>query len=381
MTVATGGIINIDAGTTTGSLRVRVNGSLIVNGTINVNGELSNGIATTDASTVTVNPGGIINDNGIYQVVATTSPAMTLIYGTFDANAQQIGGTGIFTIKSGGTLITSNASGVNGTLPNSSQTCETGANYVFDLAGDQVTGTKMNADVKDLTFSGSGTKTWSQSTTVNGNLLINSGVTLNGGTGLTHIIKGNWTNNGGSFTASTGTVNFNGSVSQSIGGTSSTTFNNLTIANTGSAGNNTVTLNTATSVSGNLMLTSGILTTTSSNLLSITNTASSAISGGSATSFINGPVTWTLPANLVSGSTYNFPVGKGTTYLPFALVNPTTGTGTVTAQVEAFTANAGGTFDATLSSLSNTEYWSLTTSGDFTNSSVSLNPANSHSSV
>ncbi|MEI6053531.1 MAG: hypothetical protein WCQ44_12580, partial [Opitutaceae bacterium] len=97
-----------------------------------------------------------------------------------------------------------------------------------------------------------------------------------------------------------------------------------------------------------------------------------AISGGSATSFISGPVKWTMPTNLASGSSYIYPVGKGSTYLPFTLLNPTTAAVTTpTAQVEAFNTNSSGTFDATLSALSSTEYWSLVTTGSFTNSTVS----------
>ncbi len=131
-------------------------------------------------------------------------------------------------------------------------------------------------------------------------------------------------------------------------------------------------LSNANTVNGVLALTSGILTTTAANQLSLVNTATTAITGGSATSFINGPVVWSLPASLASGSTYNFAVGKGSTYLPFALVNPTTSTGACTAQAEAFTGSTGGTYDATLASISSSEYWSLVTTGNFTNSSVSL---------
>lgn len=159
---------------------------------------------------------------------------------------------------------------------------------------------------------------------------------------------------------------YNGILAQ-VTGNGLTTANNLTISN--STG---VTLSNSVTISSILTLTTGILNTISSKLLSITNVATMAIVGGSTTSFINGPVKWTLPAILVSGSTYNFPVGSGTTYLPFALVNPTTGTGTVTTQVQAFNSNASGTFDGTISSISNSEYWQLTTSGNFTNSSVSL---------
>lgn len=170
----------------------------------------------------------------------------------------------------------------------------------------------------------------------------------------------------GTRTISAGTtVEYAAGVSQTVSATP--TYSNLTISGSGAK-----TLSQATTVNGILTLTSGILTTTSTNLLSVTNTSSTAITGGSTTSFINGPVKWTLLSNLASGSTYTFPVGQGTTYLPFALVNPTTGTGAVTAQVQAYAANSGGTYDASLSSISNAEYWSLITTGNFSNSSVSL---------
>jgi hypothetical protein len=163
-----------------------------------------------------------------------------------------------------------------------------------------------------------------------------------------------------------------------IGGTSSNLImNGSTTVNTITGGLNNFTINAATTlggpntVSGTLSMTSGILTTTATNLISVTNTSSTAISGGSATSFINGPVKWTLPSNLSSGSIYNVPVGNST-YLPFALVNPTTGSGAVTVQVQAFSASCGGTAGGTLSSLSSTEYWSLAISGNFGNSSLSL---------
>ncbi|MDD3321761.1 MAG: GEVED domain-containing protein, partial [Paludibacter sp.] len=158
---------------------------------------------------------------------------------------------------------------------------------------------------------------------------------------------------------------YNGSTAQ-MTGIALTGANNLTINNI--AG---VTLSATVSVSGVLTLSNGILTTSSSNLLNLTNTATTAISGGSTTAFVNGSINWTLPASLTSGSTYNFPVGKGSTYLPFSLVNPTTGTSAVLAKIEAFTSSAGGTVDATLNSISSTEYWTLSTVGDFTNSSVS----------
>ena len=204
----------------------------------------------------------------------------------------------------------------------------------------------------------SGTQTAGGALTVNGALTTSAGSTLNMGTN--QLLLGTLAtviNTGTIQTQNTsatpiptgktwgGTVVFNGSSNQTI---TASTFNNVIVSN---------------SVSATL---SGIVT---ANLFSVTNTFPTAILGGSSTSFVNGPINWTFPASLVAGSTYNFPVGKGSTYLPFSLVNPT-GTG-ATAQIEAFNVNGGGIIDASLNSKSNTEYWSLATTGNFTSSSVS----------
>jgi hypothetical protein len=53
-------------------------------------------------------------------------------------------------------------------------------------------------------------------------------LTISGSNALT--VSGNWTNNG-SFTSNTSTVSFNGTANQTIGGSSTTTFNNLTNTN------------------------------------------------------------------------------------------------------------------------------------------------------
>src|SRR5205823_1396236 len=103
--------------------------------------------------------------------------------------------------------------------------------------------------------------------TITGNLVIGGGGTFTGNLSTINL-AGNFTN-GGAFTANTSTVVCNGSTGQTIGGGSVTAFNNLTISN--SAG---VTL--AKSASANaFLLSAGILTTTATNLLTITGTASS----------------------------------------------------------------------------------------------------------
>ena len=178
----------------------------------------------------------------------------------------------------------------------------------------------------------------------------------------------------------------NGSITFNSGGGSDFTYNGTAAQVTGDGpndqsgartlrinNNNGVTLSSSVTLTntGVLYLTSGIFTTSSTNRLNLTNTnASTAIVGGSSLSFIDGPVRWSLPSSTTTTATYHFPVGKNTTYLPFDLINPVTGFSPY-AQVEAFDAGSGGTFDATLASISETEYWQLTR-GNLTNGKVSL---------
>lgn len=101
--------------------------------------------------------------------------------------------------------------------------------------------------------------------TVNGNLTIGSGSTLDNAANNADInLAGNWSNSG-TFNAGTGTVTFNGTTAQSI--TGPTTFNNLTINNSFStspqitmSGGNDVVSSTLTLSQGNINLNSQNLT-------------------------------------------------------------------------------------------------------------------------
>ncbi len=151
----------------------------------------------------------------------------------------------------------------------------------------------------------------------------------------------------------------------------SRTLQGVTINNT-----NGVTLSGGAASTAALTLTAGNLNTSSANLLTVTGTTTGAITGGSATSFVNGPIARALPASLIIGSTYNFPTGKSG-YNNFQLVNPTTNAGgTVTVQAEVFDGNSGGTPGNLMGSINTSRYWaaSITDGGaNFTNTLVRLN--------
>jgi len=108
-----------------------------------------------------------------------------------------------------------------------------------------------------------------------------------------------------------------------------------------------------------LALTSGILTATSPNTVTVTGTLPTNITGGGMTAYVNGPLTITIP-NTASAANYRFYIGKAAYRLiEFTGFTTTgTGTGTVTAEVfdnGPFSASAG----AGLSSINTDKYWSL----------------------
>ncbi|HKP11240.1 MAG TPA: fibronectin type III domain-containing protein, partial [Blastocatellia bacterium] len=123
-----------------------------------------------------------------------------------------------------------------------------------------------------------------------------------------------------------------------------------------------------------LTLSAGIVNM-SGNLMSVTNTATTAITGGTATAYVKGALARTLPASLATGSTYTFPIGKSGFNL-FEMVNPTTNAGgTVVVQAEVFDADSGGTAGTGVDAISHSRYWQATiTSGaaNFTNTTVRL---------
>lgn len=135
-------------------------------------------------------------------------------------------------------------------------------------------------------------------------------------------VLGNWLNNGTTHTASgASTVIFNGTSVQSIGGSISTTFNNLTINNTSgvSLGNNQ-TVNTV------LTLNNGKLNIPTGNTLTIANGNAIAGSGFDANKHIATMVDYGTGAkgfvrinNMATSIAYSLPVGDGTDYLPVTL--------------------------------------------------------------
>lgn len=158
-------------------------------------------------------------------------------------------------------------------------------NNVVICAGNNVT-VNAPASVIDLT--------------VNGTLLASNSMNL----------TGNWTNNG-TFNAGTQTVTFNGTRTQTISGTSVTSFYNFTANNSYPA--EAIRLSAPVNVYGTLTLRDGHITTTSSNILTCgTSSSISFMCTPQDSSFVKGPMNHVVNVN--SGVTKIFPVGKANSY-------------------------------------------------------------------
>jgi hypothetical protein len=282
---------------------------------------------------------GIVTVTGDITTNSTGASASITFTGAGTLNA----GLGIFTTGFvGGTLTTFAGSTVN--YNGTTQTINS-ANYLGNL-----------------TFSGSGVKTMTGTTSIGGNftlsgsasttainaLTIGGNVTLGTGTGFTagafiHNVAGNWINNGATFTNTGSTINLNGTAAQTVGGTASTTFNNLTLNNTFGTipqfivGINTTATSTLTMTSGVVNLAGFTFTLGSSGVAStLSRTASTTTNWMYGGTFRRFWLNATAVSSTVAPLYGLFPVGSSTasSYRPVAInstVSPTaTGSYSVT---------------------------------------------------
>ena len=171
---------------------------------------------------------------------------------------------------------------------------------------------------------------------------------------------------GGSLTLSPGaTVEYYGTHAINLG-TTIASYSNLTINN--AAG---VTLGTPTQISGILNLLNGTLTTSATN--SLTLGASASISGGTATSFVNGPLTLTLAS--ASPSKLSFQIGKDAAYRPVVLTVTQDAATSTTYQGEVINSvPTVNIVDTSLGRVSNVRYYTLSkgSGANITKASIQL---------
>lgn len=223
---------------------------------------------------------------GILQIGNTSTPANQIINinssarvgallvnsanATARLNTNSLTVTNNVTISSGSL----NANNLNLTLggnwlDNGTFTSGTGT-VTFNGANQSITKTSGET-FYNLILSGTGTKTLGGNISATNDLTVNSNTTLDITTSNYNVNIGrNWTNNG-TFLAQSGTVTFNGSAAQTIGGTTVTNFNNITLSNAAGAS-----LTNAQNLIGTLTLSVGTFATNSQTftlLSDITGTA------------------------------------------------------------------------------------------------------------
>ena len=159
--------------------------------------------------------------------------------------------------------------------------------------------------------------------------------------------------NCGTISGGTGEVLFNSTSSfaqnQNMSGSGTYNLTNLTVNNT-FATSPSLTLSKDVNVSGLLTLTSGIVYTSSTNILALGTTATS--TSGSASSFVSGPI------SKVGATDFVFPTGKGTKWRRTSVTNISASS---TFRAEYFNAAYTSTtpVNSPLNNISNVEYWQV----------------------
>jgi Secretion system C-terminal sorting domain len=329
------GIVSLNSGIT-----------LDVSGTVTIPRAASGGAGFTNTFAVgagILNAGSIAftNDGTGVRHQLTISTGTANVSGNISTNASGSSATVSFSgaglLQVGGSLFTT-----GGTVTVGTGTIE------YDAAGAQ---TIKSLTYNNLKLSGSGAKTLAG--TVNGTLTVAGSATTAGtiSYGANGILKYN-----GSGAQTTTNVEFPAAMSGDV-----------VIDN--AAG---VTLNAAKTLSGSLTLTNGVLTSTTTNLLRFAD-GFATVSGGSATSYVDGPVRKT------GNDAFTFPVGKSGVYAPVTITAPDNNGDVFTVEYFRGLGSLTGAIDpaisANVSHQSTCEYWDIaetTDAGTATSVSVTV---------
>ncbi|MBL7722871.1 MAG: T9SS type A sorting domain-containing protein [Chitinophagaceae bacterium] len=256
--------------------------------------------------------------------------------GSFTINRSGVGGT--LDVTNGATL---RIGGTNSFPTNYSSHVMGGTSATVDYAGtaQSVIDLAGGENYTILILSGSGVKTLAASITVEVLLSIQGTATLAGS----------------AVTYSTADLEYKGSASQTTSNLEFPAAMGADVIINNAAG---VILNGAKTLSGTLTLTSGLLTTTATNLL-IFPDGFTTVNGASNASFVNGPV------RKNGNDAFTFPVGKGSLYSPLTITAPdNTGDGFTCEYFRASGTGLGGITSPGLTQVSNCEYWDLDESAD-----------------
>jgi len=246
----TGNSISIENLTVTGSGKVTANNSLTFTGNlsmVNAGNTFTGAAGTTiilSGAAKTISGAGsaafqVLNITGSNIASTNFSIASALVVdGTFSATAGTATFTGsaslsgradLFTVVENGTKLQLSGNailGIANTLSFTAGTLDVTTSVPNTVNFNGAAQTINPITYNNLLLSNGNTKTAASGLTVNNNLTIAASTTFAGGS-YTHNIFNDWINNG-TYAAGTSVVRFAGSSSSNIGGSSVTTFNELT---------------------------------------------------------------------------------------------------------------------------------------------------------
>jgi hypothetical protein len=337
-----------------------------------VNGNLSiTGFAFTPANSGTLAIGGNLTIGDDASLILGSVVAMTV------AGTSSIGGgasgtvsfastpsrsfTGAVTVNAGGLLkFTSSAPVLTFT---GGISYSAGSTLEYNSTVSRTAGVEWPAtnSPPNVSLTSSGVITMPGSRTISELLTLTSGtlaiaantLTLNGGTSITS----------GQLTG--------GATSNLVMGATATLPSGLTslLNFTLNAGTTTIGAAITLTSPGVLALDGGKVVTTTTNLITVNNTATTGVTGGSSTSYVDGPLKWLLTTT--AGDLYAFPVGKGGKYLSMTYTGNTVASQSV--QVEAFSTFCGGSVTSPASSFLAGEHWSIKYTAATTVGTVAFN--------
>ena len=326
---------------------------------------LNSTIYTQANSSFTLTGAANMNVAGDAWLAHLSGCTFTLNTGTLDVDGDLRctgSGVGTFNANSGTVRVAGNipnSGGNTGTFDWRTSTLE------MNGTSGTLTMTAGGASLYNFTLNdGGGTATYEiqEAIDVNGNLTITGG-TLDTKSANSYAIScaGNWTNDD-SFTSNSSTVTFDGSSAQSIGGSSTTTFNNLTLNNASG-----LALGVNSFVEGTLTFTSGKFTVQGYTLTLGSTSANATVTGESSSNYFvaynNGGTIGNLKQRVNANATYDFPIGDLTNYTPVTFTLNSNG-GLASAEVNVYT-DDGVNADFNTSTINTyiTREWDVTQTG------------------
>ncbi len=344
-TTAFTNLLDVSAGTCT------VGGDLTYSGTSITTSKVAKVNVTTGSFTVAGTVNWMSNLVTATEVLAVSTGTVT-----FGSPVSMLTGSGTIQTTGAATMNFNGTSGPSLTFggavapvfTTASGTTVNFANGYTNLVTSPSFSSGTNINTLNVTIDPGTTLTNNGNTIVYGDLTSSSTSTFVNAANATLEVRGNISNNVTlTATASGNTVKYNGTSTQTIKPTS---YVNLTVDNSTGVSTSSGT----TTVSGTLNLTSGIITTTTSNVLKITSTGS--VSGGSATSYINGPVT-------KAGNTdFVFPTGKNGKWMRVGISGIASAATEITAEYFSGAYTDVSNLDASLAEVSEAEYWDISRS-------------------